>query len=102
TTTQPLAHPPVAAALAPLRAAADAALAAGPWSVMDKTTTPPSGNKHDYISLARYYWPTPGSSNGCPYMRRDGQTNPETTSSKYDHASRHAAMDAIYDLSLAW
>jgi hypothetical protein len=88
--------------LALLEARAQAALTAGPWSVMDKTTTPPSGDKHDYISLARYYWPTPGAANGCPYVHKDGQTNPETSTSKYDHASRHAAMDAIHDLALAW
>jgi hypothetical protein len=69
--------------------------------VMDKTTTPPSGNKHDYISLARYYWPS-ASANGCPYVHKDGQTNPETSGNKYDHASRHAAMDALYNLAVAW
>ena len=26
-------------------------LLAGPFSVMDKTITPPSGDKHDYMSL---------------------------------------------------
>jgi hypothetical protein len=90
------------AVLAALRAAADRDLTAGPWSVMDKTTTPPSGNKHDYLSLARYYWPTPGAANGCPYLHRDGETNPETSGNKYDHASRHAAMDAVYHLAAAW
>lgn len=96
------------AALSALVSAADADLTAGPWSVMDKTLTPPSGDKHDYMSLARYYWPSPadasadGSAGGCPYVHLDGQTNPDCASSKYDHATRHAAMDAIYDLSLAW
>jgi hypothetical protein len=87
--------------LAKLLAAADAALTAGPWSVMDKTQTPPSGSKHDYMSLARYYWPS-GSANGCPYAHKDGETNPDCASQRWDHASRHAAMDAIYRLSLAW
>jgi Alginate lyase len=95
-------NPELRAALASLLALANRDLGAGPWSVMDKTTTPPSGNKHDYISLARYYWPTPGSANGCPYIHKDGQTNPETTGNKYDHASRHAAMDALYNLAVAW
>jgi hypothetical protein len=91
----------LAAALARVKMLADTALTAGPWSVMDKTTTPPSGNKHDYLSLARYYWPS-ASANGCPYTRKDGQTNPETSGNKYDHASRHAAMDAIHDLAVTW
>lgn len=89
------------AALQTLLGTANADLTAGPWSVMDKTSTPPSGSKHDYMSLARYYWPS-GSANGCPYVHKDGQTNPATSSNLYDHASRHAAMDAIYNLSLAW
>jgi hypothetical protein len=89
------------ATLARLTALADAALTAGPWSVMDKTANPPSGNKHDYYSLARYYWPSP-SANGCPYIHKDGETNPETSGPKYDHASRHAAMDALFDLAMAW
>jgi hypothetical protein len=90
------------AALGKLLVLADADLTAGPWSVMNKTTTPPSGDKHDYISLARYYWPNTGSANGCPYEHKDGQTNPDCGSNRWDHASRHAAMDAIYRLSLAW
>jgi hypothetical protein len=93
--------PALKATLALLVASADKALVAGPWSVMNKTTTPPSGNKHDYSSLARYWWPS-ASANGCPYVRKDGQTNPDTTTSKYDHASRHAAMDALYTLAMAW
>ena len=89
------------ATLDKLLAMADAELTAGPWSVMNKTTTPPSGSKHDYISLARYYWPG-NSANGCPYVHKDGETNPDCASNRWDHASRHAAMDAIYHLSLAW
>jgi hypothetical protein len=90
------------ATLSKLLVLADADLAAGPWSVMNKTQTPPSGNKHDYMSLARYYWPNTGAANGCPYAHKDGQTNPDCASNRWDHASRHAAMDAIYRLSLAW
>lgn len=29
----------------------------GPWSVMNKTMLPPSGDKHDYFSTAKYCWP---------------------------------------------
>jgi hypothetical protein len=94
--------PALSAALTALVGVANADLTAGPWSVMDKTSTPPSGDKHDYMSLSRYYWPTAGAANGCPYIHKDGQTNPDCASSSYDHASRHAAMDAIYALSLAW
>src|SRR5882757_10115398 len=38
---------------------ADKALEFGPVSVMEKKNAPPSGDKHDYMSLAPYYWPDP-------------------------------------------
>jgi hypothetical protein len=56
---------------------ANKALEFGPVSVMEKKNTPPSGDKHDYMSLAPYHWPDPSKPNGLPYMRKDGQTNPE-------------------------
>ncbi|MFL5562085.1 MAG: hypothetical protein ACJ79K_11465 [Gemmatimonadaceae bacterium] len=37
--------------------AADSAMTAGPWSVMQKKKVPPSGDKHDFMSLAPYWWP---------------------------------------------
>ncbi len=48
-----------------------------PHSVMEKELTPPSGSKHDYMSMAPYFWPDPSKPNGLPYMRKDGQRNPE-------------------------
>eukprot|EP00118_Oscarella_pearsei_P011538 m.78029 g.78029 ORF g.78029 m.78029 type:complete len:122 (+) comp36086_c0_seq7:13-378(+) len=36
---------------------ADRKMFDGPWSVMMKPMTPPSGDKHDFESLATYYWP---------------------------------------------
>lgn len=56
---------------------ADKALKFEPVSVMEKTNNPPSGDKHDYMSLAPYFWPDPSKADGLPYIRRDGQTNPE-------------------------
>src|SRR5262249_30092855 len=38
-------------------------------TVVDKTLTPPSGDKHDYMSLARYWWPNPQTADGLPYVR---------------------------------
>jgi hypothetical protein len=48
-----------------------------PVSVMDKAFTPPSGSKHDYMSMAPYFWPDPTKPDGLPYIRKDGQRNPE-------------------------
>jgi hypothetical protein len=61
-----------------LRRDATKALTAGPFSVMKKSLTPPSGDKHDYLSLAPYSWPNPDTKDGLPYINRDGQVNPES------------------------
>lgn len=65
-------------ALISLRSEANKALKAGPFAVTQKERTPPSGDKHDYLSLAPYWWPDPKSKDGLPYIRRDGETNPES------------------------
>lgn len=88
-----------------LVADADAALTAGPWTVTDKDLVPPSGDKHDYVSEAPYWWPTQPKTTanpyGCPYVQRDGERYPGADAIK-DHDARGAAFDAIYRLSLAW
>lgn len=56
---------------------ADRALRSVTFSVTEKEITPPSGDKHDYLSMAPYWWPDPHTANGLPYVRRDGQVNPE-------------------------
>jgi hypothetical protein len=65
-------------ALKKLIADADKALAVTPPSVMQKTKVPPSGDKHDYMSIAPYYWPNPATKDGLPYVRKDGKVNPES------------------------
>lgn len=60
-----------------VRSEADKAMSAGPFSVTQKDSTPPSGDKHDYMSLAPYFWPNPDTPNHLPYVRRDGERNPE-------------------------
>ena len=56
---------------------ADGAFKLAPLSVTSKEAVPPSGDKHDYMSLAPYWWPDPNTADGLPYVRRDGRTNPE-------------------------
>jgi hypothetical protein len=65
------------AQLAALRAEADKLLPLKPASVMDKTKVAASGDKHDYFSLAPYWWPDPAKPDGRPYIRKDGQRTPE-------------------------
>jgi hypothetical protein len=64
-------------ALTRLRADARKAMEAGPFSVMTKSAMAPSGDKHDYMSQAPYFWPNPSTRDGLPYVRRDGERNPE-------------------------
>jgi hypothetical protein len=70
-------EPQFQSALTALRNDADSAVSTPPMSVMDKAVTPPSGDKHDYMSQAPYWWPDPSKPNGRPYILKDGQRNPE-------------------------
>ncbi len=56
-------------ALTSLRNEAEKALKALPMSVTQKERTAPSGDKHDYLSLAPYWWPDPKTKDGLPYLR---------------------------------
>lgn len=96
-----------AAALSPadrqtLAARGQASLSAGPFSVTHKSTLPPSGDKHDYMSVGPYWWPDPAKSDGLPYIRRDGEVNPDFSSAKYDHAEFDELTATVHDLALAW
>jgi hypothetical protein len=68
---------PQTPALQALRKRADRLLGQPLVSVMDKSQSPPSGDRHDYMSLAPYWWPNPKTATGLPYIRRDGERNPE-------------------------
>src|SRR5262245_11855949 len=80
---------------------AQKALSAGPFSVVDKQATPPSGDKHDYMSQAPYFWPDPKSPNGLPYIRRDGERNPEINKFP-DHSNMDKMVGAVETLALAF
>jgi hypothetical protein len=60
-----------------LFASAQTALRDKPVSVMDKSRIPPSGDKHDFMSQAPYFWRDTNSADGR-YIRRDGERNPES------------------------
>lgn len=91
---------PYAQAFQALKAKADKLLNATPLSVMDKEKTPASGNKHDYMSQARYYWPDPSKPDGLPYISRDGESNPELE--KLDRNRLGSTASRITALSLTW
>ncbi len=77
-------------ALNRLKRDADHALTGGPFSVTHKEITPPSGDKHDYMSVAPYWWPDPNKANGLPYIRRDGEVNPDR-----DQTSDRKRLDSL-------
>ena len=81
---------------------ADKAMIQGPWSVTDKTRTPPSGDKHDYMSIAPYFWPDPAKPDGLPYINRDGDINPERATNAYDRVRLGDMASAIQALGLAY
>ena len=70
-------------------------------SVMDKGQTPPSGSKHDYLSMATYYWADPSKPAGAPYIRKDGERNPEIRTIP-DHKLVDDVQKAVSVLSLAY
>jgi len=78
---------------------ADKALSADILTVMDKETTPPSGDKHDYISAGRYWWPDPKNPDG-PYIRRDGVVNSEID--KFDRGILSIMARSVKNLSIAY
>ncbi len=78
---------------------AEKALSSGPFSVTYKSSTPPSGDKHDYLSMGPYWWPNPDKPDG-PYIRIDGETNPERD--KYDKPALSELSSSVETLALAY
>jgi hypothetical protein len=89
------------APLRKLQRDADKALALGPFSVTVKEQIPPSGDKHDYMSLSRYWWPNPETSDGLPYVRRDGDVNPEANAIP-DHEQLSMMVRVVSTLASAY
>ena len=80
---------------------ADKLLDYAPVSVMQKAALPPSGDKHDYMSIAPYFWPDSSKPNGLPYINRDGVVNPEVRQYT-DKLNMPIVCENIYLLSLAY
>jgi hypothetical protein len=90
----------IAEAAALLRKEADRALHRKPGSVIDKETTPPSGDKHDYTSYSIYWWPDPAKPAGAPFVRRDGRSNLEQRA-KGDRDRFKSMVEDVETLALA-
>ena len=79
---------------------AEDALSGGIYSVTFKNLIPPSGSKNDYMSMGPYWWPDPDKPDGLPYIRRDGEVNPERDN--LDSPQLGKMINAVRSLSLAW
>jgi len=81
-----------------LRSDAERHAKEGPWSV---TTERPQGiamDVHDFYSEAPYWWPQDGDPK-APYVRRDGQTNPNRFVANKNALT--AMSDAVFALGAA-
>ncbi|MGI9176469.1 MAG: alginate lyase family protein [Pirellulales bacterium] len=82
---------------------ADGMLDETPPTVTAKSRPAPSGDRHDYTSLAPYFWPDPKKPNGLPYVRRDGERNPEAGDDASSDRGRLSRLGfSIETLALAW
>lgn len=79
-------------------ASADELLNASPLTVTDKDFLPPSGDKRDFVSMGPYWWPDPSKPDGLPYIRKDGERNPEYYKYK-DQDYFNQLVDAVQILS---
>lgn len=77
-------------------------LAIAPEAVTHKKLLPPSGDRHDYMSLAPYWWPDPARPDGLPYVRRDGHFNPSAKNDDSDSVRIQVMCLGTQSLSLAY
>jgi acetyl esterase/lipase len=70
-------------------------------TIVDKEHPSPSGDPHDYVSYGRYWWPDPASSNGLPYIQRDGYPNRQQMAYGDQDRLEHM-IDTVETLAEAW
>jgi hypothetical protein len=89
------------AALAELERRATDLLELEPPTVVRKQTLPPSGDIHDYISFAPYWWPNQDTPDGMPWVQRDGHVNPRTRDISDKHGW-YSLLDLVWMLGHAY
>jgi len=80
--------------------AAQAALGLEPISITKFRSPLSQGGPNDFYSNGDYWWPNPNTTNGLPYVQRDGQSNPGNFA-----AHRQCVIqlrDAVAALGAAW
>lgn len=93
-------EPAVSAAKAEVLKLGEVSLEKGRYSVTFKQHIPPSGDKKDFSTLSRYWWPDPAKNDGLPYILRDGITNPKFF--EYDRIPLGHFCNAFFDSVTAW
>lgn len=81
---------------------ADSLLPINPFSVVNKTGNPPSKSKHDYMSIGPYWWPNANTPDGLPYVRKDGEINPEARNNFTDFVEKNNFISAVKTLTKAY
>jgi len=81
---------------------ADTLLSVENFSVTHKTILAPTKNANDYLSISRYWWPDETKEGGLPWVRRDGETNPDTQTDKVDRQRLGRMTNSVRDLSYAY
>ena len=71
-------------------------------SLTEKSSVPPSGDKRDYYSVSRYWWPDPKKKDGLPWIRKDGVTNPVIRTGEYDSERLRKMSKSIEVLCIAY
>jgi hypothetical protein len=79
--------------------AADAFLLEKPVTLTAASSPRSAGGPHDFFSEGDYWWPDPAHPDG-PYIRRDGQTNPENFEA-HRQAMRRLSVQ-VPTLAAAW
>jgi hypothetical protein len=79
---------------------ADQALTLKPPAITDQVATNSAGGLHDFFSQADYEWPNPNTTNGLPYINRDGESNLNVFS--YHRMAMRDMKDAVAALAAAY
>lgn len=80
-----------------LREAADKWMGSPSLNVVARKMKAPTGNPHDYASIGSYWWPNPDTTDGLPYVRRDGEVTPAAK----DQVTHRNMADKVFDLAMA-
>ena len=81
---------------------ADMLLAQGPYSIVWNEALALSNDPHDYYSLAPYWWPDETKKSGLPWIRKDGQVNPQTKLYDSDDQVKDRMFKSIEILTWAY